>query len=462
MLRQSLMITAALSLTACAGHGALTSPPNMSAPAQFASQDATAGRYVETDWVARFNDPQLTALIEEALGASPTILSAQADLARARAGARLAGADRLPSLNAGLDASRSDSDNSAATESYSLGVNASWEADIWQKVADQAKAGHFNAEAAAHDLAAARLSLAGSVAQSWFQVIEARQQTELAQFDVETRQRQLDIVERRFARGVVRSSDVRTARSVLASSQASYAAQQRAEAASVRSLEALLGRYPSATLAHSGDLPTLGEAPTGLTPEGLLSRRPDILAAEARLRSAGYSAEAARKALYPSLTLKASLGNSESDFGEIFSTSNLVNTIAGNIAAPIFNGGALRAQRDQALASAQSAAIDYTRTALAAFQETENALFADQTLAERVAALETAHEEAAAAQELVERQYASGVASIVELLDAQSRVISARSALINARQERASNRVALHMAMAGDFAIGQTLLGQQN
>ena len=137
----------------------------------------------------------------------------------------------------------------------------------------------------------------------------------------------------------------------------------------------------------------------------------------------------------------------------MFSTANLVNTIAGTLTAPIFQGGALRARRDQAIAQAEQVAIGYTRTALSAFEETENALFADESLALRVNALETAYEEAAEAQALVERQYASGVASIVELLDAQSRAISARSSLINARQERASNRVSLHVAMAGDFAF---------
>src|SRR5690606_14661407 len=118
-------------------------------------------------------------------------------------------------------------------------------------------AGSLDATAAAEDLRGARLSIAGLVAKGWFALIEARLQTELAERDVETKQRSLSIVERRFESGVSRSSDVRTFRSALASSEAALASRRRAEAAATRTLEVLLGRYPANNIAHTGDLPDL-------------------------------------------------------------------------------------------------------------------------------------------------------------------------------------------------------------
>ncbi len=269
---------------------------------------------------------------------------------------------------------------------------------------------------------------------------------------METRRRQLEITQRRFARGVARSSDVRTARSALASTEAGLATRRRIEAESARRLEIVLGRYPADAVETAADLPDLAALPPAGAPDALLDRRPDVIAAEARLAQAGYSARSARKALYPRLDLSASITAAGEDFAEALDADALVERIAADLLAPIFRGGALRADRDRAEALARQAAAAYVDTALNAFEEAENAIFADRTLADRVDALETAQQEAAAALELVEREYANGVATIFELLDAQSRFISAESQLIAARRDRAANRVAFHVATAGGFS----------
>jgi multidrug efflux system outer membrane protein len=128
-------------------------------------------------------------------------------------------------------------------------------------------------------------------------------------------------------------------------------------------------------------------------PEALLARRPDIAAAEARLAAAGYSADAARKALYPGLTVRASLSDAAADLEDAFDLDNLVREVIGSISAPIFQGGRLRAERDRAAAQAEQLAASLVNTALTALREAENAIDADQRLAERVAALEVAADE---------------------------------------------------------------------
>lgn len=459
MLRRALIAptvsATALLAAACASTPELaTAPDAAEAPTTYLALAGEGARPAAGDWIAAFGDPRLERLVAEALAANPDVAAAAASLEAARANARLAGAARLPSLDGGLDASYRDSDLQGSTESWSLGLSARWEADVWGRLTDSARAGALGAEAAEADLEGARLSIAGAAARSWFQLVEARLQTGLAERDVDTRQRQLDIVERRFASGVARSSEVRTARSALASARAALASRRQAEAASARGLEALLGRYPGATLQAVDGLPALSSLPGAGAPAELLKRRPDVVAAEARLASAGFSASAAQKALYPRLNLNGSIDTVANDPGDLFDADALVEQVAGSIVAPIFRGGALRAERDRAEAQARQAAAQYVSTVLTAWREAENAIDGDARLAERVAALSEALEEAAAAQALVERQYASGVATIFELLDAQSRVITAEQQLLAAQRERATNRVDFHLAVAGGFSAG--------
>ncbi|MEO1038877.1 MAG: efflux transporter outer membrane subunit [Pseudomonadota bacterium] len=454
MLRRLLLIsTISVTLTACAGVTPLAEAPRLDSPDAFAAAAQLDAGQPVGDWVAALGDSGLEALVDEAMRRNPDVMVAIATLEAAEAGARSANAGRLPTAGASAGASETNRE-SGSTTGFSLGADISWQADVWGRLSDAARAGAFSREAAEADLYGARLSVAGAVARGWFAVIEARHQTELAERDVTAREDQLEIVERRFQRGVSRSSDVRTARSALATSRAALAGRVRTEAAARRSLEILAGRYPAAQLEAGADLPDLGPAPALLAPGPLLERRPDVAAAELRLTAAGFSAEAARKALYPSLSLSADISSSAGDLGDLLDGDALVETVSASLLAPLFQGGRLRAERDRAAAEARAQAGRYIRTVLAAWRETEDAIFAEQEVEERVAQLAVAREEAAAALQLVERQYASGVATIFELIDAQTRLISAEGSLITARTDRADSRVALHLALAGDFNAG--------
>ncbi|MGY6532979.1 efflux transporter outer membrane subunit [Glycocaulis sp.] len=450
MFRHSLILSTALFVTACAGTAPLSVAPEMELPGTYVSAPDTAGPQ-HPDWVSAFGDDALGGLVNEGISANPGLAIVRANLDAARASARAAGAPRLPSVDASTSATVRDI-AVGSPEVYSAGIEVVWQADIWGRISDGARAGTLSAEAAAADLAGAELTVAANVVSTWFAFTEARLQRELAERDVETRARQLEIVERRFVRGVARSSDVRTARSALASSQAALTVRERTEAQTARNLQTALGRYPDGAIEAARLLPDLGELPAPGTPEQLISRRPDVVAAELRLGAAGFSAEAARKALYPSLTLRGNVGGQAASPSDVFSSANMVESLAASLAAPLFRGGALRAERDRTAALARAQAARYVETSLTALREVENALQSDVFLANRVSAQQTALEEAAAALELVERQYASGVGTIFELIDAQTRLTQAESQLISARRERLDNRVALHLAIAGPFA----------
>ncbi len=452
MLRRVSPLIAVICLAACTSTPSLDATAPVDTPVSFAAIVAETGPSA-SDWVAGFADPRLESLITEALNANPTILSARASLDAAEASARSSRSSRLPTLDGSFGVTERDGGTGSST-SYSLGLDAAWQADIWGRLSDNARAGFLSAEAARADWYGARLTIAASTARAWFALNEAALQTELSRQDVDTRTRQLEIVVRRFNRGVSRSSDVRTARSALASSQASLASRVQQEAAAARTLETLLGNYPAGAIAGDAGLPELSAIPYPGSPEALFERRPDLVAASARVAAAGFSADAARKALYPSLRISGSTGDGGPSLEDALDLDGLVSSIAANLAAPIFRGGALRAERDRAAANARVQAAQYVNTALTALRETENAIDADARLAERVGALTTAANEASEALALVERQYASGVASIFELIDAQSRLINANAQLISARADRVDNRIALHLAIAGDFQAG--------
>ena len=340
---------------------------------------------------------------------------------------------------------------------FSIGAQIRWELDVWGRLTDQTRAAYKDAAAAYADFEAARLSVAARVAQAWFALIEARQQRELAERDTEARDRNLRVTERRYERGVSSSLDVRLSRSALGSSRANLALRQRLEMEASRALEVLLGRYPAAELAAAETLPLLPPLAGAGAPGDILARRPDLIAAEATMEATGLRARAARKQMLPQFTLTSQLNTSGPELADLIDPERLAGNIAGGLFQPIFQGGRLLANSKRARAAAEAALYNYVQTVLGAYEEAENAIAAETLLAAREDALRLAYEEAAAAEDLTERRYNSGAATIFNLLDAQTRRISSESQYIQAQQQRVSNRVQLYLAIGGDFLTEEKL-----
>jgi len=417
----------------------------------------TEARAPQERWIEALGDPRLTALVKEAWADNPDLKQTFARLQAARAAARIAGAGQYPTLDVDTGAARTrtpvdtgDEVEGVYSSSLSAGATVRWEVDLWGRLRDRARAGDLDAAASAQEYRTAQQSLAGSVARAWFDLIEAQLLRAQAEDDLATQKQSVRLVSRRYDRGLAESVDLRLARSTLASREATLEARLRQEAEAKRALEILLGRYPAAQVAATQSLPSLGPTPPVGLPEELLLRRPDLKAAEARLSAAGLRADEARKALLPSLSASFDASTSGSSLADVLDPARLAATLLGSISAPIFQGGRLSAERERAEARAQEAAFFYVETALGAFQEAENALGAEDRLAKREAALAVALEEAQAAETLTERNYARGVATIFDLLDAQSRRISAETQLIGARAERLRNRVRLHLALGAE------------
>ena len=464
--------TAALSvfglLAACASVSKEDALTTIEAPTQWASlqemTDVSSTQPVPLNWVNDLSDEALGALILEAMNNNTDLGAASRRVEIARQQAIATRASLLPTLSGSIGTSRSVQrtmgDGDYAT-GYSWGAQLDWEADIWGRLTDSTRAAYLDAATARADYAAARLSIAGAVAQGWYGLVAARLQRELSERDVETGQANLTITERRYERGISSSLDVRLARSSLANSQAQLQSRLQAEKEAARGLEVLLGRYPAAELASAEALPAIAPVITeegsviGLgTPQTMLDRRPDVISAEYNLEAAGLRASQARKALLPALRLTGSASNGSMDFEDIFDTDNLVGSLSASLVQPLFQGGRLLANAKAQQAAAEAAVFTYAGVVLNAFADVENAITAETLLAAREEALELAYEEAVAAEDLTERQYLNGTTSIFNLISAQQRRIQTESQFIAARQQRLNNRISLYLALGGTFDAG--------
>lgn len=445
----------------CAGRNLPPEPDSyVAADAIGAERAAELAASPAATWLDDLNSTEMSTLAREALAGSPDLQIVEARYRAARWRARGAfGGNLLPSLSVGVDGTRTEepiagSDARLRTEFMTSSVVASWEIDLWGRLASRALASDLSADAAEEDLNGARLSVAGQSARAWVDLIEAQQLVALAQEDLETRERALDLTQRRYDAGIASSLALRTARSQVASARAIQAAAQDALLIASRRLQEVMGRYPDGALRAAGELPTLATLAAAGAPADLLERRPDVLAAENRMRAAGFRMHEARTAMLPRLTLRGTAGATGPALNRIDDSANMISNLIAGISMPIFQGGALLAESRATVADRRAAASDYVRATIAAWREVEGAISADQSLEVRETQFAIAADEAREAQELAEREYARGVATLFELIDAYTRRIDAERGLIQARAARVSNRITYHVALGGGARTG--------
>ncbi len=465
-MKQTSLLLGLVALGACSGvpkfggEPVAIFPVAPDAPDQWAVA-GVSGEVPTSDWLIQFDDPIMTDLVTEALQANPTLRSQYYAVEATRAQARSVYGRTLPNISLSSGTTQAGltnfyveaTDDRSTTETFGIGGALSWEADLWGRLRAGIRAAREDLAASEADLSAARLSTAAQTANAWIDLNEALAQERVAVQTFDARQSALDLTERRFSRGLSTALDVRTARTTLASAEASIAGRRQASGNAVRRLEILLGRYPATEIEASAIMVELDPIEDAANPLLLLSRRPDIAAAEARVVAAGLRAEQARLAMLPSLRLSGSLFNNEGNLADAFDPVRLTASLFATLSAPIFDGGSLKADRDAAIAQARGAMETYAATTLTAWREVEDALAADSFLAQQEIAQARALEEAQLAEELATRQYTNGLVSIFNLIDSQTRRLNAESNLISARSARASNRVNFHLALGGGLPV---------
>ena len=455
----SLLLAAIAGLTGCTG-------PSSSAPDAFAGlswpqqfSDGQTKTPAGAGWLNDFNDHTLEALVQEALANNPDLRVTAAKLDAAQAALRIAGADLTPSLTLKAATSRVKRNNtsgfsitSSRTERYTPSMDLAWELDIWGRLRDSQFASRMDAEQAAANLQAARLSLAANTAKGWFDLAETELQTQLAIQTHQSYTNNLAVLEEGLQRGLTKALDVRLMRTSARNAESTLLQRQRERDASRRSLEILLGRYPKSEIALSAGLPTLTNAvPAGL-PAQLIERRPDVLATQRAYLAAHRRVDSARKDRLPKISLSASAGTSTSELKDVLDVNNNIWNLAANLSRPIFDGGRIRSNIDRTSALREQARYTYVQTTLQAFAEVETTLNAETFLTQQETALRAAVQEAIEAEKLAQEDYLAGLADIVTVLESQRRVFDAKRSLLQLQNQRLQNRIDLYLALGGEFA----------
>lgn len=404
-------------------------------------------------WWQGIGDPVLAALVDEALRANLDLKSAQATLARARALRDVSAAGRSVQVGSSASAGRNRSARNESN-SLSLGLDASWEPDVFGRIGAGIAAADAQAEASALQLAATRIAVAGEVGLAYLQWHGTRQQLQVAQQNLSLQAESLQVAEWRAGAKLATPLDVEQARSAAEQTRARIPALQNTLAQTEHRLAVLLGQPPAALgdrLVRADAMPTLPPLPAVGLPAELLRRRPDVRAAEAQATAALATLAQREAERLPSFSISGRLGLQALTLAALGQPGALVAGITAGINWPVLDGGAARAQVEAQRAALDGARIAYQASVLAAQQDVENTLVALGTGRDQIASLERASASAVEALSLARLRYQTGLTDFTPLLDAQRSALSAQDALATARTELALNQVRLYKALGGGW-----------
>lgn len=429
-----------------------------------------SGQLVRSDrWQDYFTEPRMRGLIAAALEHNRDLRIATARIAEARAQYGIQQADRLPNVNvtAGRNASLTPagasafSPNAMHSQRYDVSISVvSFELDFWGRVASLSEVAKANYLATEEAQRAFRLSLIAEVANAYLSELELRERTRLAAATVKTRAEYRELTDRRREMGVSSDMDTLQAEGAFQSARAEHASLERQQAAAENLLDLLVG-YPVAQLkdlpsGRSLTLQSIGTAQLAELPAEALLRRPDVRAAEQRLIAANANIGAARAAFLPRITLTGSAGTASRTLAGLFDAGSSAWSFQPSLVQPLFDAGRNEANLDVAEVRKVIAVADYEKTIQQAFREVADLLNARERLAVQL----DAQQANAAAQgrrlKLVDARYSAGIASYLELLDAQRESFAAWQGALQVRRLQLTTATQLYKALARGTEDGES------
>jgi len=444
--------------------------PDTSIPAAFKEAPAgwkvaqPADRADRGPWWTVYDDPQLDALIGKLNASNQTIAQSAAAYRQARALVAEARAAYFPTVGLTASGSRARSgrtstsssasgfgSSSSISNSYSVGLDASWEPDLWGKVSRSVSAQRAGEAAAAADLANARLSQQALLAQTYFQLRTSDALQRLLDDTVKSYGDSLKLTQNQYAQGVAARADVIQAQTQLQSAQAAAIDNGVARAQYEHAIATLIGE-PASTFSLPPNPLTAQPPITPVdVPSALLERRPDIAAAERRAASANEQIGVAIAAFFPTLTLSATGGFQSSVWSQLFTLPARFWTVGPQLAATLFDAGLRAAQTDAARATYDQDVAAYRLAVLTAFQDVEDNLASQRILAQEVDVQRQAVDSAEHALAIVTNQYKAGTVAYLNVLSAQTTAFTAQQKLATIAGQRMVSSVGLVKALGGGW-----------
>ena len=402
--------------------------------------------------------PHLAGFIDEALSSNASLQQSLITLRKAQVAIDSAKADRNLNVDASFSASKSETTNSNASTSsstssnsispsYSASMNVSWELDLWQKISDGISAANLDAASARASYQSARDSLVANVVRSYIDVLTQQQLLNIEQSRLTVLENNEAVILKRYSTGLGSLDDLDTARTSSANTRATIAQYENALLTAKRTLAVLLGRQNQSL----NELNTQVSFPDVLLPlttlpKQDLARRPDLQAAFYALKATEFEVDVAYKALLPSISLSASLSDNASTPSQALFTNPLWSLL-GQMTAPLFQGGALRAQVEDAKLTSANAWWQYRETLLTAVQETQNALDSETALSARISHTNVALANAERSVSTIEGQYRQGLADILDLLSVYETRFNLQAQAVELHAQKLQNRIDLGLAL---------------
>jgi outer membrane protein, multidrug efflux system len=438
-----------------------TAPPAVELPA------ATIDHLDLDHWWTEFNEPPLNGLVDEALANNLDLRLAIARIDEARAQVTAASASLYPSVNLGVNASRSKvsevggipipSGVSAITNNYQLALDASYEVDLWGKYRTATRAAQNDLLATEYARETVRSAVAAAVAQTYFQLIAADAQLLLLEDTLKLREQTVALQTDRAEAGVIGQYDLAQAKAERDAVVAEIATVKRAVSQFESALALVVGRSPrdvfTPAVAREPSIDKLLAVPTvpaGL-PSDVLERRPDVRQVEKQLVAASLRIDRARADYFPSLTLTGQLGTESIELSRIASGPALIWSIGAGLLQPLLNLKSIDANVEAQTARREELVVTYQQTVQSAFKDAHDALAANQTTRDALAAQTTRKQNLQQAYDLSNLRYQSGYSPYLEVLDAQRQLLQAQTLSILAARDVRLALVDLAKALGGGW-----------
>ncbi|WP_322010796.1 efflux transporter outer membrane subunit [Paraburkholderia sp. J12] len=462
----------ALQLAGCAVGPNYQRPATAAIPASF--KEAPEGWKVAQpadeadrgDWWTIYGDAPLNALEDQLDTQNQTVAQYAAAYRQARALVGEARAAYFPVISASAGATRSRTPTRVSNangsfpsgtinNNFNLGLDATWEPDLWGKVSRTVAAQEASQQGAAADLANARLSAQATLAQTYFTLRSLDAQQKLLDDTVRAYQKTLALTQNQYAQGVAGRADVIQAQTQLQSAQASAIDNGVARAQNEHAIAVLVGQPASTFSIPPSPLDATPPTVPLSLPSALLERRPDIASAERKAAAANEQIGVAISAYFPSLTISASGGFESSVLSQLLQLPSRFWTLGPSLAGTIFDGGLRSAQTEAARAAYDQQVATYRGTVLAAFQDVEDNLASQRILAQEVSVQQQAVESAQHALAIVVNEYKVGTTDYQNVLSAQTTAFQAQQKLANLAGERMVSSVGLVKALGGGWNVAQ-------